>query len=241
MSASCVTMTDRDARPGIELHQQFHHFAAARGIEVSRRFVGEQHCGRGDDGPGDGHALLLSSRQVRRAYGAPIRRGPPTASASRANRWRAAALSPRYSSGNSTFSCADVRASRLKPWNTKPMYLRRSSRPLIAGRGVRHECREIRTRRPSAYRGSPGYSSPSTCPIRSGPSPPRTRPAAMSRSTPSQRMQRGLAVAIERVNAGVGSAPPPDGISAPLAVGRAGFAASDHVAQRQTPPRIADR
>ena len=34
--------------------------------------------------------------------------------------WRAAAVSPRYSNGSSTFSCAEVRASRLKPWNTKP-------------------------------------------------------------------------------------------------------------------------
>ena len=38
-----------------------------------------------------------------------------------ADSWRRrAALSPRYSSGSSTFSCAEVRASRLKPWNTKP-------------------------------------------------------------------------------------------------------------------------
>ncbi len=54
---------DRDAGPGIELHQQFHHFTAARGIEVARRLVREQHRGRCDDGPGDGHALLLPSRQ----------------------------------------------------------------------------------------------------------------------------------------------------------------------------------
>ena len=33
---------------------------------------------------------------------------------------RTLALSPRYNSGSSTFSCAEVRASRLKPWNTKP-------------------------------------------------------------------------------------------------------------------------
>ena len=33
---------------------------------------------------------------------------------------RVAVPSPRYSSGSSTFSCAEVRASRLKPWNTKP-------------------------------------------------------------------------------------------------------------------------
>ena len=40
---------------------------------------------------------------------------------------RDAAGSPRYSNGSSTFSCALVRASRLKPWKTKPRCLRRSS------------------------------------------------------------------------------------------------------------------
>jgi len=46
---------------------------------------------------------------------------------SAASRRAAAAPSPRYSSGSSTFSCALVRGSRLKPWNTKPRCARRSS------------------------------------------------------------------------------------------------------------------
>ena len=40
---------------------------------------------------------------------------PTDCSALAADARRTAALSPRYSSGNSTFSCAEVRASRLKP------------------------------------------------------------------------------------------------------------------------------
>ena len=45
---------------------------------------------------------------------------PTDCNAFAADARRTAALSPRYSSGSSTFSWAEVRASRLKPWNTKP-------------------------------------------------------------------------------------------------------------------------
>ena len=51
---------------------------------------------------------------------------PTECSASRAAARRAAAGSPRYNSGSSTFSIALVRASRLKPWKTKPRWRRRS-------------------------------------------------------------------------------------------------------------------
>ena len=64
---------DGDARPGIELDQQFHHFPAARRIEIARGLVGEQDRRRGDDGPGDGHALLLPARQFAGGMALPAR------------------------------------------------------------------------------------------------------------------------------------------------------------------------
>ena len=45
---------------------------------------------------------------------------PTDSSALAAEARRTDALSPRYNRGSSTFSCAEVRASRLKPWNTNP-------------------------------------------------------------------------------------------------------------------------
>ena len=41
--------------------QQFHDLDAAGGIEVAGRLIGQQHDGLGDDGAGDGDALLLAA------------------------------------------------------------------------------------------------------------------------------------------------------------------------------------
>ena len=53
---------------------------------------------------------------------------PTAASISLARRWRSAVFSvePPYSIGSSTLSSAVVRDSRLKPWNTKPIFLLRT-------------------------------------------------------------------------------------------------------------------
>ena len=63
----------------VEGAQQFHDLVAALGVEVAGGLVGQQHGGLGDDGPGDGHALLLAAGELGRACGAPSRRGPPAA------------------------------------------------------------------------------------------------------------------------------------------------------------------
>ncbi len=109
-----------DAVVHVQAPQQLHDLAAALGVEVAGGLVGQQHRRLGDDGAGDRHALLLAARQLGRRVVLPAAPGPPTAAPWRAAARRTAALSPRYSSGSSTFSCAEVRASRLKPWNTKP-------------------------------------------------------------------------------------------------------------------------
>jgi hypothetical protein len=108
-----------DAVVAVQRQQQAHDLVAAPGVEVAGGLVGQHHRRLGDDGPRDGDPLLLAARQFGRGVVL------PAAQAHRLQRRAAAhgaalALSPRYSSGSSTFSCADVRASRLKPWNTKP-------------------------------------------------------------------------------------------------------------------------
>ena len=52
-----------DAAVLIEVGQQFHDFHRSFRIEIAGRFVGQQHVRAGDDGAGDGDALLLAARQ----------------------------------------------------------------------------------------------------------------------------------------------------------------------------------
>ncbi len=50
----------------VEAGDQLHHFMAAGRIQVAGGFVGQQHPGFGDDGPGDGDALLLAAGKFAR-------------------------------------------------------------------------------------------------------------------------------------------------------------------------------
>ena len=50
----------------VELFEQVHHFHAVLGVEVTRRLVGKDNLGVGDDGTGNGDALLLSARELGR-------------------------------------------------------------------------------------------------------------------------------------------------------------------------------
>ena len=108
----------------------------------------------------------------------------PTASSARAAAaWRRAAGSPRYSSGSSTFSCALVRASRLKPWNTKPKYRRlsraRSSRDSASTCApMKRYCPPVgRSRQPSRFMAV-------DLPEPLGPMMATNSPRPMARSTP---------------------------------------------------------
>ena len=109
-----------DAAFPVERHEQVHDLGAALGVEVAGGLVGEQHGGLGDDGARDGDALLLSAGKLGGRVILAVAEPDRVQRLGRARRAAPPAGSPRYSSGNSTFSCADVRASRLKPWNTKP-------------------------------------------------------------------------------------------------------------------------
>ena len=57
---------DGDALFLVERDEQVHDLVAALAVEVAGRLVGEQYQRAGDDGAGDGHALLLAARQLGR-------------------------------------------------------------------------------------------------------------------------------------------------------------------------------
>ena len=50
----------------VEVGEQVHHLAAVLRVEVTRRLVGEDELGVGDDGAGDGHPLLLAAAELLR-------------------------------------------------------------------------------------------------------------------------------------------------------------------------------
>ena len=90
---------------------------AALGVQVARGLIGQQHGGLGDDGARNGHALLLPAREFGRGVVLPAPR--PTASSA------CGRLAPQRrrcpgTAGQFHVLLAEVRASRLKPWNTKP-------------------------------------------------------------------------------------------------------------------------
>ena len=90
-------------------------------VEVAGRLVGPHDRGLGDEGAGDGDALLLTAGQLVRTVLRAV--AEPDAIEHR----RCAARVPRSisiplsSSGSSTFSTADSTGIRLKLWKMKPM------------------------------------------------------------------------------------------------------------------------
>lgn len=61
---NAALMRDHDdghALFAVELGEQLHHFLGSLGIERARRLVRQEDLGIGDQGAGDGHALLLSA------------------------------------------------------------------------------------------------------------------------------------------------------------------------------------
>lgn len=50
----------------IQFEEQIHYFLAGLAVEVTRRFVGEQHGGVIREGPSDPDSLLLSARKLDR-------------------------------------------------------------------------------------------------------------------------------------------------------------------------------
>src|SRR5579884_3139329 len=54
------------AELAVEGLHQIENFLGALGVEIACRLVGHQHAGIGNDGPGDGNALLLSAGKLAR-------------------------------------------------------------------------------------------------------------------------------------------------------------------------------
>jgi hypothetical protein len=57
----------------VQVAKQVEDLLARCGVEVARRFVGEQDAGAHYDGSGDRDALLLPARHFRRSMSLPIR------------------------------------------------------------------------------------------------------------------------------------------------------------------------
>ncbi len=49
---------------GVDALELFHDGEGGVGVEIARRFVGEDDFGVGDDGAGDGDALLLTAGEL---------------------------------------------------------------------------------------------------------------------------------------------------------------------------------
>ena len=57
---------DRLLEFAVELFEQLEDLAAGGAVEIAGRLVGDQQVGVGDDGPGDGDALLLAAGELAR-------------------------------------------------------------------------------------------------------------------------------------------------------------------------------
>ena len=62
-----VVRGDEDRRAaGIDVAEQVHDLERQVGVEITSRLVGKHHVRLIDERPGDGDALLLAARQLRR-------------------------------------------------------------------------------------------------------------------------------------------------------------------------------
>lgn len=117
-----VVGDDQDrAAPPVEVLQDAQD--AASGLQVQRAggLVAQQQRGVLGDGAGDGDALLLAARQLRREVAA--RSASPTAAS--AARDRSRSPRPVSSATSRTFSSAVSDGTRLKNWKTNPTVSRR--------------------------------------------------------------------------------------------------------------------
>ncbi len=98
----------------IELLKQRHHFHRGPRVQVSCRLISQNERWLIDKRPGYRHALLLSTRKLIRATLLPTSE-PDFLQRLIALRRLSSFSTLAYSNGNSMFSNADVRESRLKP------------------------------------------------------------------------------------------------------------------------------
>ena len=89
-------------------------------VEIAGRLVGEQHVGLGDDRAGDGDALLLAAGKLGRRMVPPVARARPCRARPSPPRAAAALVVAAIEQGQLDILERVVRASRLKPWKTKP-------------------------------------------------------------------------------------------------------------------------
>lgn len=92
--------------------QERHHLERGRRIERARRLVGKDDGRLIDECPSNGHALLLTARELRRGVMNPVGKAHLRKRAPGALK-PVALANPGITSGNETFSSALARPSRL--------------------------------------------------------------------------------------------------------------------------------
>lgn len=113
----------RSSAPNVHAGQkQAVHLLLVAGIEVARRFVGQQHGGRVHQRPGNSDPLLLAARQARRAYDRGVRSAPRAPAGSPARRSTSAFGRRPIKPGIQTFSKAVNSGSRWWNWKTNPIF-----------------------------------------------------------------------------------------------------------------------
>ncbi len=108
---------DRRAAAPRERGEELDDLVARHGVERTGRLVGEQERAVGDDGPGDGDALLLPTREVVRVA---VELLVQSDEVQRVERSARASRVPTMSSssGSITFSIAVSDGMRLRRWKT---------------------------------------------------------------------------------------------------------------------------
>ena len=165
----------------LQAEQQIDHLLAGLAVEVAGRLVGQDDLRARAERAGDGHALLLAARELRREMIGAMRRGRPRPAGARATS-KASAL-PANSSGSATFSSAVMVGTRWNDWKTMPMLLPRTSasssslRPMKSWPATRTE--------PDVARSRPAMIiSSEVLPEPLGPTTATDSPGAMPTSTP---------------------------------------------------------
>ena len=107
---------------GAEAPEHVEDLRAGRVVEVAGRLVGEEEGRPVDEGPGEGHPLLLAGGELVGAVAAPCRPGrrPRARRGSAADSSRPPGSRPATMNGRATFSRTDRIGMRLKNWKTKP-------------------------------------------------------------------------------------------------------------------------
>ena len=133
-------MGDHDDRLAELAHRGAHErqdLGAGAGVEVAGRLVGEDDLGTAGEGAGDGDALLLPARELRRSVLQAVLQPDGLDDLVEPRR---VGLAAGEAAGSAMFSAAVSVGTRLKDWKMNPMRSRRSWVSWRSSSSVRCRC-----------------------------------------------------------------------------------------------------